>query len=145
MSEVPLWLTSTYLRPTSMLGGINSILSRAGRVHWRGRRWRSNPPGSFSQERLTQDTVKSTVRKAAHPPGFSRCDAGAGCSAIKSQLFLLEGCGYKTLSTCIQRGCVSSLRHYFLPKLRNQAQQCSIFACSARWRVHGVAIKWRVQ
>ena len=44
-----------------------------------GRRWRSNPSGKCSQERLTRGTVTSTMRRAAHPSGC----AGAGCSAIK--------------------------------------------------------------
>jgi len=49
------------------------------------RRWRSNPSGKCSQERLTRGTVTSTIRKAAHPPGCARCGAGAGCSPIKYQ------------------------------------------------------------
>jgi len=47
------------------------------------RRWRSNPSGKCSQERLPRGTVTSTMRKAAHPSGCARCGAGAGCSAIK--------------------------------------------------------------
>ena len=35
-----------------------------------------------SQERLTWDTVSSTIRRAAPPSGCARCGAGAGCSAI---------------------------------------------------------------
>ena len=49
------------------------------------RRWRSNPSEKSSQERLTQGTVISTKRKAAHLPVCARCGAGAGCSAIKHQ------------------------------------------------------------
>ena len=49
------------------------------------RRWRSNPSGKCSQERLSRGTVTSTMRKAAHPSGCARCGAGAGCSAIKYQ------------------------------------------------------------
>ena len=49
------------------------------------RRWRSNPSGQCSQERLTQGTVTSTMRWAAHPSGCARCGAGAGSSAIKYQ------------------------------------------------------------
>jgi len=51
----------------------------------RCRRWRSNPSGKCSQERLTRGTVTSTKRRAAHPSGCARCGAGAGCSAIKHQ------------------------------------------------------------
>ena len=36
-----------------------------------------------SQERLTRGTVTSTMRRAAHPSGCARCDASAGCSAMK--------------------------------------------------------------
>ena len=50
-----------------------------------GRRWRSNPPGKCSQERLTRGTVTRTMRRAAHPSGCARCGAGAGCSAINYQ------------------------------------------------------------
>ena len=50
------------------------------RVAARMRR-RSNPSGKRSQERLTQGTVTSAVRKTAHAPGC----AGAGCSAMKYQ------------------------------------------------------------
>ena len=50
-----------------------------------GRRWRSNPSGKCSQERLTRGTLTSTMTKAANPPGGARCGAGAGCSAIKYQ------------------------------------------------------------
>jgi hypothetical protein len=46
------------------------------------RRWRSNPSGKCSQERLTRG---STVRRAAHPSGRARCGAGAGCPAIRYQ------------------------------------------------------------
>ena len=41
-------------------------------------RWRSNPSGKCSQERLTRGTVTSTMRRAAHPSGCARCGAGAG-------------------------------------------------------------------
>ena len=41
-------------------------------------RWRSNPSGKCSQERLTRGTVISTMRRAAHPSGCARCGAGAG-------------------------------------------------------------------
>ena len=54
-------------------------------VYSQGKRWRSNPSGKCSQERLTRGTVTSTMRKAAHPPGCARCVAGAGCSAIRYQ------------------------------------------------------------
>ena len=47
------------------------------------RRWRSNPSGKCSQERLTRGTVTSTMRRAAHPS--ARCGAGAGCSATQYQ------------------------------------------------------------
>jgi len=57
----------------------------AGSVLGRCRRWRSNPSGKCSQERLTRGTVASTMRRAAHPSGCARCGAGAGCSAIKYQ------------------------------------------------------------
>jgi len=49
------------------------------------RRWRSNPSGKCSQERLTRGTVTSAMRRAAHPSGCARCGAGAGCSAIENQ------------------------------------------------------------
>ena len=49
------------------------------------RRWRSNPSGKCSQERLARGTVTSTMRRAAYPSGCERCGAGAGCSAIKYQ------------------------------------------------------------
>jgi len=45
------------------------------------RRWRSNPSGKCSQERLTRGTVISTMRRAARPSGRG----GAGCSTIKYQ------------------------------------------------------------
>ena len=32
-----------------------------------GRRWRSNPSGKCSRQRLTRGTVSSTMRRAAHP------------------------------------------------------------------------------
>ena len=63
---------------------------------WR-RRWRSNPSGKCSQERLTRGTVTSTMCRAAHPSGCARCGAGAGCSAIKYQsLMVCKGgsCAY---------------------------------------------------
>ena len=50
-----------------------------------GRRWRSNPSGKCSQERLTQGAATSTMPMAANPSGCARCGAGAGCSAIKYQ------------------------------------------------------------
>ena len=57
--------------------------SRAGRGWWiGGRRWRSDPSGKGSHERLTRGTVISTMRRAAHPSGSARCGAGAGCSAM---------------------------------------------------------------
>jgi len=69
---------------TNRLSIKNSSLSGwCLRVGMRGRRWRSNPSGKCSQERLTQGTVTSTMRRAAHPSGCARCGAGAGCSAIK--------------------------------------------------------------
>ena len=54
------------------------------------RRWRSNPSGKCSQERLTRGTVTSTMRRAAHPSGCARRCAGAGCSAMKYQSPLLS-------------------------------------------------------
>ena len=51
-------------------------------------RWRSNPSGKCSQERLTPGPVTSTMRRAAHPSGCARCGAGAGCSAIKYRSLL---------------------------------------------------------
>ena len=53
--------------------------------HTRCRRWRSNPSGKCSQERLTRGTITSTMCRAAHSSGCARCGAGAGCSAIKYQ------------------------------------------------------------
>jgi len=57
------------------------------------RRWRSNPSGQCSQERLTQGTVTSTMRRAAHPSGCARCGAGADCSAIKYQSLSMDRAG----------------------------------------------------
>ena len=37
------------------------------------RRWRSNPSGKFSQERLTRGTVTSEMRKAAHQETQTLC------------------------------------------------------------------------
>ena len=48
-------------------------------------RWRSNPSGKYSKERLTEGTVNSAMCKAENPPGCARCGAGACCSAIKYQ------------------------------------------------------------
>jgi len=45
------------------------------------RRWRSDPSGTCSQERLT----RGIMRRAAHPYGCARCSAGIGCSAIIHQ------------------------------------------------------------
>ena len=56
------------------------------------KRWRSNPSGKCSQERLARGTVASTMRRAAHPSGSARCGAGAGCSAMKYQSLLTLGC-----------------------------------------------------
>ena len=42
-------------------------------------------PKNASQERLTQGTVTSTMRREAHPSGCARCGAGAGCSAVQYQ------------------------------------------------------------
>ena len=42
------------------------------------RRWRSNPSGKCSQERLTRGTVTSTMRRAVHPFGCARCGDSAG-------------------------------------------------------------------
>jgi len=49
------------------------------------RRWRSNPSGKCTQERLTRGTETTTMRRAAHPSGCARCGAGAGFSAIQYQ------------------------------------------------------------
>jgi len=46
------------------------------------KRWRSNPSGKFSQQRLTRGAVTSTMRRAAHPSGCARRGAAAGCSAM---------------------------------------------------------------
>ena len=43
---------------------------------------------------MTRDTVTSTMRRAAHPFECARCDAGAGCSAMKYQS--LSGVGNPT-------------------------------------------------
>ena len=51
-------------------------------------RWRSNPSGECSQERLTLGTVTSTRRRAAHPSGRAKRGAGTGCSAMKHQSLL---------------------------------------------------------
>ena len=48
-------------------------------------RWRSNPSGKCTQERLKQGTVTRKLRRAAHPSECARCGAGAGCSAITYQ------------------------------------------------------------
>ena len=56
-----------------------------GAGHTNGRRWRSNPSGKCSQERLKRGTVTSTMRRPEHPSGCAKCGAGAGCSAIKYQ------------------------------------------------------------
>ena len=47
------------------------------------RKWRSNPCGKCSQQRLTRATVTSTMRRAAHLSGWASCSAG--CSAMKYQ------------------------------------------------------------
>jgi len=47
------------------------------------RRWRSNPSGKCSQERLTPGTVTSTMRRVALPSECAMCGAGASCSAIR--------------------------------------------------------------
>ena len=60
------------------------------------RRWKSNPSGKYSQERLTRGTVTTTMRRAEHPSGCARCGAGAGCSTIK----------YHSLSVRSQRGII---------------------------------------
>ena len=49
------------------------------------KRWRPNPSGKLSRERLPRGTVTSTMRRAAHPSGYARCSAGAGWSAMKYQ------------------------------------------------------------
>ena len=43
----------------------------------RCRRWRSNPSGKCSQERLTRGTVTRTMRRAAKASGCARCGAGS--------------------------------------------------------------------
>ena len=55
------------------------------KLNYSCRRWRSNPSGKCSQERLTRGLVTSTMRRAAHPSGCARCGAGASFSAIKHQ------------------------------------------------------------
>ena len=60
-------------------------MARASIIYRACRRWRSNPSGKCSLERLARGTVTSTMRRAAHPSGFARGGAGAGCSAIKYQ------------------------------------------------------------
>ena len=55
------------------------------------RRWRSNPSGKSSRERLTRGTVNGTMRRAAHPSGCAKRGAGAGCSAIKTQSLSVVG------------------------------------------------------
>ena len=44
---------------------------------------------------LTRGTVSSTMRRAAHPSGCARCEAGAGCSAIKYQSLMHTGDGVR--------------------------------------------------
>ena len=41
-------------------------------LHSKCKRWRSNPSGKCSQQRLTRGTVTSTMRRAAHPSGCAR-------------------------------------------------------------------------
>ena len=45
----------------------------AGEFGGHCRRWRSNPFGKFSQERLSRGTVTSTMRRAARPAGRAVC------------------------------------------------------------------------
>jgi len=69
------------------------------------RRWRSNPSGKCSQDRLTRGTVTSTMRRAAHPSECARCGAGVGCSAIKYQsLYPVQ----RLLESLVERRCYSS-------------------------------------
>jgi len=86
------WLSSWHPRRTLAASCVSCrVFSGLGRRGRRGvsglshRRWRSNPSGKCSQERLTRGTITSTMHRAAHLSGCARCGAGAGCSAIKYQ------------------------------------------------------------
>jgi len=77
------------------------------------RRWRSNPSGKCSQERLTRGRVTSTMRRAAHPSGCARCGAGDGCSAIKyqsqSRVFQPRWLARKERRRCRKGGCCAHI------------------------------------
>jgi len=94
MREVPLY-TLHFLSPVTRpnVHGNPGVAIQAGWawVSFTCRRWRSNPSGKCSQERLTRGTVSSTMRRAAHPSGGARCSAGAGCSALKYQYLFYVG------------------------------------------------------
>ena len=64
-------------------------------------RWRSNPYGKCSQERLTRGTITSTMHRAAHPSGCARCGAGASCSVLRYQS--LTGGGYRGKGSALCR------------------------------------------
>jgi len=75
-------LTSTFLTPSYAL--VKAFLARLGlplatfhplprTISRNRRRWRSNPSGKCSQERLTRGTVTGTKCRAAHPSGCARC------------------------------------------------------------------------
>ena len=59
---------------------------------FRRRRWRSNPSGKCSPERLTRGAVTSTMCRAADLSGGARCGAGACCSAKKYQSLWNKEC-----------------------------------------------------
>ena len=59
------------------------------------KRWTSNPPRKYSQERLTRAVVTGTMWRAAHPSGYVRCGAGAGCSAIEYQFLVSWVCSQR--------------------------------------------------
>jgi hypothetical protein len=74
-------------RRKSFEGGVEEHARKEGSVGWGHGRWRSNPHGKCSQERLAWGTVASTMHREAHPFGCARCGAGAGCSPMKYNLF----------------------------------------------------------
>jgi hypothetical protein len=55
---------------------------------WTSRLSIKNPSEECSQARLTRGTVTSTMRGAAHPSKYARCNAGAGCSTTAYQSFM---------------------------------------------------------
>ena len=67
-------------------GWAQNYHTECSQLFWQdGRKWRSKSSGKCSQKRLAWGTSTSTMRRAAHPSGCARWDAGAGCSAIKYQ------------------------------------------------------------